>query len=119
MALVTIQGVEIPTPSEYTALTADIVDSGRNAQGTTVAQVVRSDVAKITMKWNWLTVGQWSGILQLFKNNFFVSVRYYDQVTMGYQTRTFYVSDRSGGLAQLKDGEPVAWTNCSLSLVEE
>ena len=120
MALITIQGVELPTPSDYTALTADIVDSGRNVQGKTVAQVVRSDVTKITVNWKYLTVKQWSDILKIFKSNFFVDVLYYDKVEMKYQTKTFYISDRQGGLAQLdKNGVPVAWLNCGFSLVEE
>ena len=118
MALITIAGNVIPTPSEYTALTADIVDAGRNSNGRTVAQVIRSDVAKITMKWKYLTVDEWAFILNIFKANFYNEATYFDQASGAYQTRTFYVGDRSGGMAQMKDGVPSAWLNCSLSLVE-
>lgn len=118
MALITVAGIELPTPSEYTALQADIVDSGRNANGKIISQVVRKDVAKITMRWKYLTVFQWSQILQIFKDNFENDATYFDQVSGTYQTRRFYPSDRQGGLAQMKNGVPVAWLGCSLSLIE-
>ena len=118
MALITVAGTILPTPSEYTAVQADIVDSGRNAQGVIVSSVVRSNVAKITMSWKYLTVAQWSAILQVFKANFENAVTYFDQLEGEYQTRTMYIGDRQGGLAQMKNGQPVAWLNCGLSLVE-
>lgn len=118
MALVTVAGNVLPTPSEYNSTQADIVDSGRNAKGVVVSQVVRSDVAKIDMTWKHLTVKQWSYILSIFKSSFQNSVTYFDQVSASYETRTFYVSDRKGGMAQMKNGEPEAWLGCSLSLTE-
>lgn len=118
MALVTIGSFVLPTPSEYTAVQADIVDSGRNANGVIVSSVVRANVAKITMSWKYLTVEQWSDILQVFKNSFENAVTYFDQVAGTYVTKTMYISDRQGGLAQFKNGQPVGWVNCSLSLVE-
>lgn len=118
MALVSIGSTILPTPSEYTALQADVVDSGRNANGVIVSSVVRSNVAKITMSWKYLTVEQWSDILRIFKSSFENAVTYFDQVEGTYVTKTMYISDRQGGLAQFKNGSPVGWINCSLSLVE-
>ena len=54
-SLVTVNGRELPEPSSYDATTSTIVDSGRNVQGKVVGSVVRHDVAKISLKWNYLT----------------------------------------------------------------
>ena len=123
MALVTIAGKAIKNPSEYNALTADIVDDGRNVQGIGVFNVIRSDVAKVEMTWNYCTCAEWSTILKLFNpvygGAFINSVKFFDQCANSYVTRSMYVSDRKSGLVNLNpDGSPRGWSGCSLSLVE-
>ena len=119
-ALVTVNGVELPEPSSYEGTTSTIVDSGRNVQGKVVGAVVRNDVAKVTMSWNYLTAKQWATILSLFTANFYCSVRFYNQVTAGYTTRQMYVSDRTAGMWRRSpnNGSIMGWTVAKLSLVE-
>lgn len=119
-ALVSINGQDLPEPSTYSAITATIVDSGRNTEGVVIGSVVRHDVAKIELSWRYLTAKQWASVLSLFTNSFYNSVRFYNQVTADYDTRTFYVSDRSAGMWRRdpETGEIMGWADCSLSLVE-
>lgn len=119
-ALVTVNGVELPEPSSYEGTTSTIVDSGRNVQGKFVGAVVRNDVAKVTMSWNYLTAKQWATILSLFTANFYCSVRFYNQVTAEYTTRQMYVSDRTAGMWRRSpnNGSIMGWTGAKLSLVE-
>jgi hypothetical protein len=119
-ALVTIGGFEFPEPSTYDAVTSTIVDSARNVSGYVVGSIVRNDVAKIDMSWKYLTAQQWATILSLFTNSFYNDVRFYNQATGSYTTRTMYVSDRSSGMWRRNSdtGAVMGWTNCSLSLVE-
>lgn len=119
-ALVTIAGVELPEPSEYSSSTSTLVDSARNVSGYVVGSVIRSDVAKVELKWRYLTAQQWARVLQLFTNNFYNNVTFYNQATAGYTTRQMYVSDRSAGMWRRhpSTGEVLGWTDCSLSLVE-
>lgn len=119
-ALVTVNGVELPEPSSYEGTTSTIVDSGRNVQGKVVGSVVRHDVAKVTMSWNYLTAKQWATILSLFTTNFYCSVRFYNQTTAGYTTRQMYVSDRTAGMWRRSpiNGNVMGWTSAKLSLVE-
>lgn len=119
-ALVTVNGVALPEPSSYEGTTSTIVDSGRNVQGKVVGAVVRNDVAKVTMSWNYLTAKQWATILSLFTANFYCSVRFYNQVTAGYTTRQMYVSDRTAGMWRRSpnNGSIMGWTGAKLSLVE-
>ena len=119
-ALVTVNGVDWPEPSFYNATTSTIVGSGRNVQGKVVGAVVRPDVAKVAIKWNYLTAQQWASVIGPFTKNFYCTVRFYNQTTASYSTRQMYVSDRTAGMwrREPKTGNVIGWTDCSLSLVE-
>ena len=119
-ALVSIGGFDFPEPSTYTATTSTIVDSARNVQGRVVGAVIRHDVAKIELSWKYLTAYQWSQILSLFTNSFYNEVRFLNQVTNEYTTRTMYVGDRHAGMWRRdpQSGAVLGYTGASLSLVE-
>ena len=119
-ALVSIGGFEFPEPSTYIATTSTIVDSARNVSGYVVGSVVRSDVAKVEMSWKYLTAAQWASVLSLFTNSFYNEVRFLNQATNSYTTRTMYVGDRSAGLWRRdpQTGAVMGYTNCSLALIE-
>lgn len=119
-ALVTVAGVPLPEPSEYSANTSTLVDSARNVNGYVVGSVIREDVAKVELKWRYLTAQQWASVLSLFSRNFYNSVEFYNQATATYTTRQMYVSDRSAGMWRRhpETGAVMGWTDCSLSLVE-
>lgn len=120
-ALVSVGNYDFPEPSTYVGTTSTIVDSARNVSGRVVGSVVRSDVAKVELTWRYLTARQWATILSLFNNSFYNDVRFYNQATAGYTTRTMYVGDRTSAGMWRRDpvtGEVLGWTNCTLSLVE-
>lgn len=119
-ALVSIGNFDFPEPGAYNATTSTIVDSARNVGGYVVGSVIRNDVAKVELSWKYLTVQQWANILSLFSNSFYNDVRFFNQVTGSYTTRTMYVSDKTAGMWRRDPatGEVMGWTNCSLSLVE-
>ena len=119
-ALVTIAGYELPEPSEYKASTSTLVDSARNVQGYVIGSVVRNDVAKVELKWRYLTARQWADILSLFTRSFYNSVTFYNQATAQYTTRQMYVGDRGAGMWRRhpETKEVMGWTECSLALVE-
>ena len=119
-ALVTVAGVALPEPSEYSANTSTLVDSARNVNGYVIGSVIRNDVAKVELKWRYLTAQQWASVLSLFTNNFYNSVTFFNQATAGYTTRQMYVGDRSAGMWRRhpETGAVMGFTDCSLSLVE-
>ena len=118
--LVVVAGVPLPEPSEYSANTSTIVDSARNVSGYVIGSVVRHDVAKVELKWRYLTKEQWASVLGLFTNNFYNSVTFFNQATGDYTTRQMYVGDRKAGMWRRhpETGEVMGWTGCALSLVE-
>lgn len=119
-ALITVNGKPLPDPSTYDATTATIVDSGRNVAGEVIGAVVRSDVAKIQVSWKYLTAKQWADVIGPFTTNFMCQVRFFNQATAEYTTRTMYVSDRTASMFRRHPttGDVMGFTNCSLSLVE-
>lgn len=119
-ALVTVAGYELPEPSEYSASTSTLVDSARNVSGYVIGAVIRDDVAKVELKWRYLTAVQWANILSKFNQSFYNNVTFFNQATATYTTREMYVSDRSAGMWRRhpSTGEVMGWTECSLSLVE-
>ncbi len=123
-ALVSIGGFNFPEPSTYSGSTSTLVDSGRNVEGKLIASVVRDDVAKIELTWNYLTAQQWAAINKKFSTkhggSFTNLVTFFNQTTGEWDTREMYVSDRSCGMWRRDPttGEILGWTNCRLALIE-
>lgn len=133
MALVTINGYSLPTPSTYVGNTATIVDSARNVSGYVVGTVIRNDVAKVSMTWNFIKPDEWAAILRLFEpaygGSFYQNVTFLNQTANTYATRLMYVGDRtSSGIFLLYNernapsqdliGTPMGYRGASLSLIE-
>ena len=123
-ALVTVNGIDLPEPSKYKGNTATLVDAGRNVEGKMIGSVVRDDVAKVEMVWNYLTVEQWAEVLSLFTisagGSFINPVTFLDQTTGTWVEREMYVSDRDADAWKRnpRDGGLDGWLNCTLSLIE-
>lgn len=121
--LVTIGDYAVPAPSVYSATTATIVDSGRNVQGVVIGSVIRDDVAKIEMSWNFISAADWAALLSQFSpargGSFYNNVTFFCQDLNGWTTRQMYVSDRNASIyLRNADGSIRGYTGASLSLVE-
>lgn len=130
---------ELPCPSDYSGISTTIVDSARNAKGEVIGQPVKSDIAKVELKWNFLTVAQYASLAQLFEEkyngNFFVPVSFFDIIkgdfdgdittapnTTTNKIRLFYCGDRKVQFAHIKldpdTGAPIGYTGVSLNLID-
>lgn len=140
MNIVTIQplvlGSEafvVKTPSEYIGNTATIVDSARSTNGYMIGTVIRNGVAKIQMKWNFISSEDWAALLMQFEPEYggaFVrDVTFFNQTTNQLETRQMYVSDRTSAGSFLvhnefttnnpeKIGLPRGYLNAQFSLIE-
>lgn len=121
--LVSIGGYAVPSPSTYSATTSTLVDSGRNVQGYVIGSVVRDDIAKVEMSWNFISAEDWAALLSQFSpargGSFYNNVTFFCQDTNAWETRQMYVSDRTASI-YLRDAEGNirGYTGASLSLVE-
>lgn len=121
--LVTVAGTALPDPSKYSGNTATVVDSARNADGYMVGGVIRDDVGKVSMTWNYITAQAWADILALFSpargGSFTNSVTFYCQDTNSWETREMYVSDRKAEVFKRNpDGTINGFMGATLSLIE-
>lgn len=124
-ALVTVNGVDLPAPSDYIGTEATLVDSARNVKGVVVGSVIRDSVAKVEMTWKFISASDWATILQLFNpnygGNFYNSVEFYNQLLNDWDTRNMYVGDRTTAGAYLRDpntGYITGYKNARLALIE-
>ena len=120
-ALVSVGGYDFPEPSTYSGTTSTLVDSGRNVEGRMVGSVIRGDVSKVEISWNYLTVEQWAKILQCFEGRQFINtVTFFDQSIGDFNTKSMYVNDRKAGMWRRdpNNGNVLGWTGCALSLIE-
>lgn len=122
-ALVSIGSFNFPSPSTYSATTSTIVDSGRNVEGYVIGAVIRDDVAKVAMTWNFISAQDWANILAQFSlargGSFYQDVTVFLQDTNSWVTREMYVSDRTADIyLRNPDGSIKGYTGASLSLVE-
>ena len=122
-ALVSIGDYDFPEPQEYTATTATVVDSARNAEGVVVGAVIRENIAKVAMKWGFIKAADWAALLAQFDStrggNFYREVTFFNQDTNDWETRTFYISDRSARIfVRDDDGSIRGYRDASFSIVE-
>lgn len=122
-ALVNIAGHDIPDPSTYEGTTSTVVDSDRNVEGYVVGAVIRDDIGKVSMTWNFLTVKQWADILTLFSTkhggSFTNPVTFFCQDTGTWETREMYVNDRKAKIfLRNPDGSIRGYQGASLNLTE-
>lgn len=115
MSLIQINGVDIPTPSEYTVGIMDLSKAERNARGNIIIERVATK-RKIELVWEYLDRFQLSQVLNAVSGVFF-QVAYIDPQDNAVKTGTFYVGDRKAGALDYRDGK-VRWKNIQFNLIE-
>lgn len=114
-----IDGVEIAAyPSSFSVTILDLDDADtttRTADGT----MTRDRIAvkrQIEMSWPALSWEKLSAILTAMQNEFF-EFTYPDSMTGRYETKTFYVGNRTSPIAFERNGV-MWWENLQLTLTE-
>lgn len=114
-----IDGVEIAAyPSNFSVTILDLDDADtttRTADGT----MTRDRIAvkrQIEMSWPALSWEKLSAILTAMQNEFF-EFTYPDSMTGRYETKTFYVGNRTSPIAFERNGV-MWWENLQLTLTE-
>lgn len=115
MALIKINGVEIPTPSDYNVGIQDISNAERNANGTIIIERIATK-RKIEINWKSLSKDNVSRVLSLVSPVFFY-VEYVDPQDNGVRTGTFYSGDRSCGALSFINGV-IKYKDIKFNLIE-
>jgi hypothetical protein len=104
MALITANGVNLPTPTDFQVGITDISKTDRNAAGTTIREVIATK-RTLSLSWAYLSSTDMSTVLNAVSGVSY-SVTYYDPQTNGNRTGNFYTGDRSLGMMDFISGVP-------------
>lgn len=115
MSFIEIDGVVVPTPSDFGVGIQDISKAERNANGTMIIERIATK-RKLELNWLFLTRSEVSQILKAVSPVFF-SVKYMDPEDDVMKTGTFYCGNRSTGMIDFRNGVP-RYKDVKFNLVE-
>lgn len=115
MALLTIGGEEMPTPSEMNISYMDLSKAERNANGLMIIERIATK-RKLEIKYTYLNSFDLSRLLTALSPTFY-NVTFLDVKTGAYQTASMYSGDRSVGWLDQVDGVP-RYKDLSFDLIE-
>lgn len=98
MAMIKVDGVEMPTPSSFSWGLQDISASESGRTDDTIMHKNRvGQKRKLSLQWNAKDKATTAKILKAF-NPEYISVTYPDAMSGNDETRTFYVGDRTASV---------------------
>ena len=115
MALITINGVALPTPTELQVGIMDISKAERNAQGRMIIERVTTK-RKLFITYSYITESDASAILKAVSPTYY-NVTYFDPQEKTMKTGSFYCGDRQLGLVDYYNGVP-RFKDLSFDLIE-
>lgn len=113
--MIRIDGVVIPTPSDYQIGIMDLSKAERNALGTMIIERIATK-RKIELSWNYLSKENLSLLFNLVSPVFF-EVVYIDPQNGGNKTGTFYAGDRTAGALDYNNGN-IRYKDIKFNLIE-
>jgi hypothetical protein len=104
VALIEINGVAIPTPSEFSVGVMDISKAERNANGNLIIERINTK-KKLSLKYSYLSATNLSTVLSSISSTTF-TVRYLDPATNSFKSSKFYTGDRAVGMIDFQNNTP-------------
>lgn len=117
MAMLTINGEDMPSPSSMKVNIFDVSSAAdRNAQGDVVIDRVGTK-RKLELRWAYLTPSQLQVLLNAAGTDVFFEAGYPDPLSGGMRTMTCYCGDRATGILRMDGGVPL-WTDVEMNWIE-
>ena len=110
-----IDGVVIPTPSDYQVGIMDLSKAERNALGTMIIERVATK-RKLELSWKYLSKEELSNLFNKVSAVLF-QVEYIDPQDNALKTGTFYAGDRKAGALDYQDGI-IRYKDISVNIIE-
>lgn len=120
MNFIWINDIKLPAPDKgLKILRQQLVDSGRNAAGVTVAQKINRRIMKWdSLKWSHLSAEEWGKILKEIEK-FEGTLKTWDARTGGFITIKVYWGDSEEEPCEVaSDGEILTYQNCKCNLID-
>jgi hypothetical protein len=115
MALVMINGVALPTPTEFQVGIMDISKAERNANGMMIIERVATK-RKLFLTYSYATASDASAILKAVSPTFY-TVTYQDPQDRTMKSGSFYCGDRNIGMVDYINGIP-RYKDLTFNLIE-
>jgi hypothetical protein len=115
MALISISGVDLPTPTEFSVSVYDISKAERNANGNMIIERVTTK-KKLSFSYTYLSAGDLSRLLKAIAPTTY-DVTYIDPVDNVTRTSRFYCGDRAVGMIDYQNNVP-RYKDLSFDLIE-
>lgn len=118
-AVININGMDFPCPTNLQYIISDAVNNGRNAVAEMIGEKVGRTQIKIdSLEWKWLTADQVTELLQVF-NNFFVVVKFYSILHGDWVTLKMYPGDRTiEPYYNYVDGKPTRILSFKVNIID-
>ena len=116
MAMLTVNGVEMPAPGAMKVSIFDVSSvANRNAQGEAVIDHVAAK-RRLELRWPCLAPDQLQILLNATCGAFF-EAGYPDPIAGGMRTMTCYCGERAMGVLRMDGGRPL-WTDIEMNWIE-
>jgi hypothetical protein len=115
LALLTIGGVVIPSPSEHTVGIQDISNAQRNANGTMIIERITTKKT-IKVSYAYISASDLKTVLAAIAPAYY-NVTFLDPSVDAFVTSSFYCGDRSIGMINYQDGVAM-YKDFSFDLIE-
>ena len=118
-AVININGMDFPCPTNLQYIISDAVNNGRNAVAEMIGEKVGRTQIKIdSLEWKWLTADQVTELLQVF-SNFFVMVKFYSILHGDWVTLKMYPGDRTiEPYYNYVDGKPTRILSFKVNIID-
>lgn len=113
--MISINSVQISTPSEFSTGVLDITKSERNANGNMIIELIATK-RKLELKYNYLSNADLSTLFTVISPITF-TVAYPDPLTGAERSGTFYKGDRNSGMIIYENGVP-KWKDITFNFIE-
>ncbi|SYX85890.1 DUF6711 family protein [Paenibacillus alvei] len=113
--MIKVNGVELPTPSDYNVGIQDISKAERNARGTMIIERIATK-RKLELAWKYLSKEQLQVVLNAISPVFF-NVEYLDPQTGSRRSGSFYAGDRTVGAMDYLNGN-IRWKDIKFNVIE-
>ena len=115
LALISVSGVDLPTPTEFQVGYMDVSKAERNANGTMIIERITSK-RKLFLTYAYVTESDASTmLLQLAPTSY--TVTYMDPQTRSMKSGSFYCGDRNIGMLDYINGKP-RYKELTFNLIE-
>lgn len=115
MAFITVNGVDLPTPTEFSCSLLDLSKAERNANGLMIIERIATK-RKLVLTWAYVTESDAQTILNAVSPTFY-NVTYEDPQSRALRTGSFYCGDRSLGMIDYQNGV-ARYKDLSFDLIE-